>query len=221
MSVFDIAVVAFIVLSGLFAFARGFVKEALSIAAWLGATFAAFRAFPWAEGIAERVLPAGPAADVSAALGVFLVVLFVLSFITSRIARFVRASALSPLDRTLGLIFGLGRGGLLVCLAFIALSWLLPKGEQQPRWLAEARTLPLIETGAEAMKHLLPEKFRARATASATAGAASVENEVRGAISALSQPRPPAAAAPAGAPQPRYTNDDQRGLNRLIEQTGR
>jgi len=59
MNALDIIVIAVIILSGLFAFARGFVKEALSVCAWVGAGFAALYARPFAMPIAERFLPAG------------------------------------------------------------------------------------------------------------------------------------------------------------------
>ena len=38
----DIGVVTLVAISGLFAFVRGFTREALSIAAWLGAAAVAF-----------------------------------------------------------------------------------------------------------------------------------------------------------------------------------
>ena len=45
-----------------------------------------------------------------------------LTILTGYVARLVRSSALSPIDRTLGFIFGLARGAFLVCLAYLVLD---------------------------------------------------------------------------------------------------
>jgi membrane protein required for colicin V production len=223
MNALDIGVIAVILLSGLFAFARGFVKEVLSVGAWVGAGFAALYALPYATPIAERFLPRGAVAEGAAGLAVFLVALLLLSILTSAIARRVKDSALSAVDRTLGLIFGLVRGAVLVCLAYIALSWVWPadKPQPQPQWIAGARTLPLLANGAERLRQLLPAQYRekAQATASETRRAAEQLKEAAGAMNALSRPR--ASSTPSREHAPAYTTDDQRGLNRLIQQQQR
>ena len=220
MNALDIAVIAVILLSGLFAFARGFVKEVLSVGAWVGAGFAALYALPFATPIAERFLPRGAVAEAGAGLAVFLVALIVLSILTSAISRRVKESALSAVDRTLGLIFGLVRGVVLVCLVYIVLSYVWPadKPQPQPQWIAGARTLPLLATGAERLRQLLPAQYRekAQATASETRRAAEQLKEAGGAMGALSRPHAP--ATPGRDRAPVYTPDDQRNLNRLIQQ---
>ena len=59
-----------------------------------------------------------------------------MSLVSALIGGLVRDSALSGLDRSLGLVFGVVRGALIVCLAYIALSvgvagseWPAPGGE--------------------------------------------------------------------------------------------
>jgi membrane protein required for colicin V production len=214
----DLAVVAILVLSGLFAFARGFVKEALSIVAWAGAAFAAYYAFPAARRFVGGFMPEGPVADGVAAVGLFVVALIVLSLVASAISRRVKHSSLSALDRTFGLLFGLARGALIVCLAYIALAWLLPPG-QQPRWMAQARTLPLLASGAETLRQLMPSPLRDRASAAAAHTGTTVQKEVESAIRAYSLPRP--ANAPARSAPPAYTPSERNDLNRLIEQNAR
>ena len=217
MNVLDIVVVAVILLSGLFAFARGFVKEALSVVAWVGAAFAALYGLPFATPLAERFLPKGPVADGAAALAIFLVALVILSLLTSAVASRVKESALSAVDRTLGLIFGLVRGLVLVCLAYIALSWAVPAGGQPPPgWIAEAKTLPLLASGAERLRALVPAAYREKAetTVSETRRAAEQMREAAGAMGALSTPR----ATSARDRGPVYTPEEQRDLERLIRQ---
>jgi membrane protein required for colicin V production len=216
MNLLDIVVIAIVLLSALFAFARGFVKEALSVAAWIGAGFAALYGLPYATPLAERFLPKGELAEGAAALVVFLVALIILSLLTSAIAGRVKDSSLSAIDRTLGLVFGLVRGLVLVCLVYIAFSWALPAKQQPPTWIAEARTLPLLQTGAERLRALVPSVYRAKAAATAddTRRAAEQMQEAAGAMGALSKPHPP---GPPGH-GPGYSVEDQRDLNRLIQQ---
>jgi membrane protein required for colicin V production len=215
----DIVVIAVVLLSGLFAFARGFVKEALSIVAWAGAGFAALYALPYATPMAERFLPQGAMAEAAAALVVFLVTLLALSILTSALSRRVKGSALSAVDRTLGLIFGLARGLVLVCLAFVVLSWVLPAGNQpQPGWIAQARTLPLLASGAQHLRALVPASYRSKAESAVndTRGAAEQVKEATRAMGALTSPRQ--AGATAHERHPTYSPEDQRDLNRLIQQ---
>lgn len=216
MNLLDIVVIAIVLLSGLFAFARGFVKEALSVAAWIGAGFAALYGLPYATPLAERFLPNGEVAEAAAALVVFLVALIILSLLTSAIAGRVKDSSLSAIDRTLGLVFGLVRGLVVVCLVYIAFSWALPAKQQQPTWIAEARTLPLLQTGAERLRALVPSVYRAKAEATAndTRRAAEQMQEAAGAMGALSKPHPPGASGHG----PGYSVEDQHDLNRLIQQ---
>ena len=47
MTTLDLAVIGIVFLSALFAFARGFVREALSIVAWVGAAYITFKGFDW------------------------------------------------------------------------------------------------------------------------------------------------------------------------------
>jgi membrane protein required for colicin V production len=210
----DIIVIAIVVLSGLLAFARGFVREALSIVSWLGATAAALYAAPYLRPYAERFVPKGTVADSVAAGVAFLVTLIVLTIITSRISRQVKRSSLSALDRTLGLVFGIARGALLVCIGYIALSLVLPPGSDRPRWMAESRTLPLVASAADGLMQLVPPQFRRQAAQFNPQER--LDREVESAIRAYSLPVPKSAA---GAP-PTYAPEDQQRLNQLFQQFG-
>lgn len=215
----DLAVVTVIVMSGVFAFARGFVKEALSIVAWVGAAFAALYGSAYLLPMAGRQLPKGPATEVVAGIVLFLVVLVVLSLLTSAVSRRVKQSGLSAVDRSLGLVFGLLRGVVLVCLGYLALAWALPPDErQQPAWMTHARTLPFLETGADRLRALVPAAYRDRATAAVkrTRPDAQQIEEAAGAIRALSKPRSPVEAEREHSRI--YSPDDQTELNRLIQQ---
>ena len=216
MNPFDIFIIVLIVLSGLFAFARGFVREALSVATWIGASFAALYALPYTRPIAEQWVSKGVFADAAAALSVFVVVLIGLSLVSSAIARRVKDSALSALDRTLGLLFGLLRGVILACLVYVVVTWAVPEANR-PIWIKEARTASLLQIGADKLKALVPSSVRNRAETTAAEAQQRVDQarDATNAIRALQQPTPAPKPAEAGKG---YTADQQRDMNRLFQQ---
>jgi membrane protein required for colicin V production len=209
---FDIVVVAVVLFSGVFAYWRGFVREALSIAAWVLAAVAAYYAFPFAAPIAARFLPKGAVANVATGAVTFLLALIVFHIAAKAISSRVKHSALSPIDRTFGFLFGLARGLILVCVAYMALAWFMPAGESRPRWFAQSRTLPFLEAGAEQLEGF----FHARR--GKASGRITVEREAEQAIGAFSNPNAGNPNAKTVNDAPAYTPDQKRDLNRLIEQ---
>jgi membrane protein required for colicin V production len=210
MNVLDMLVIGIVILSGLLAFARGFVRECLSIVSWLGATAAAVYALPLLRPLADRYLPKGAIADAAAAATVFILTLIILTLITGRISKRVQSSSLSALDRTLGLIFGLMRGVLLVAIGFLALSFVLPKTGDRPQWLAQSKTAPLFASATQGLAKLLPASFRDRAGQFNPEPA--VDNAFQNALRAYSTP----------AQRPTQGNgvstQDQQRLNQLLQQ---
>ena len=77
------------------------------------------------------------------------------SLIAHRIASVVQDSALGPVDRTLGFVFGLVRGAAIVCVTYLIYAWMVPPAEF-PSWLREARALPLAQAGGAVLLDLVP-----------------------------------------------------------------
>ena len=71
--------------------------------------------------------------------GVFLVTLLVVSVLTIRISDMVLDSRVGALDRTLGFLFGLARGLVIVVVAFQFFTWLVPD-RSQPEWVRSAKS---------------------------------------------------------------------------------
>jgi membrane protein required for colicin V production len=205
----DFVVIGIIVLSGIFAYARGFVREVLSIAAWILAAIVAYYAFPYALPFFERFLPRGAVAGFATGAALFLVALMILHVVAKMLASHVKRSALSPIDRTLGLIFGLARGVVLACLGYMILAWFWPPGVHQPPWFVNSRTRPYLQVGANTIESYFSHAKPGGATSN-------VENEAESAINALTKPTP--STPPPASDPPTYTQGEQRDLNRLIRQ---
>lgn len=150
MTGFDAGVIAITLVSGLLAMIRGFVREILSILAWVTAAVAAIFALPYAAPLAERVLEPEWLAESVAAFTVFALVLVLASLVTFRLGERVPEGHVGVLDRTGGFLFGLARGFILVTIAYIFVAWLVAR-EDYPAWLGEARLLPVVSATAETL----------------------------------------------------------------------
>jgi membrane protein required for colicin V production len=221
MNPLDLGVIGIVVLSAIFAFARGFVREALSIVAWAGAAAITLYGFNWVYAQVEPRLHDRLLSQVAAGFGLFVISLVVLTILTGIVARSVRASGLSPIDRTLGFIFGLARGAFLVCLAYLLLAVSVQPSDW-PAWIRDAKSEPYLHEGADVLRGFLPESLKAK---SATAAEelmrtidpkAAAAAEAQRAMRALTNPAPAAAPKPDSAPSPSYPPRDQRELDRLI-----
>lgn len=151
----DLAVFGIILISALFAFLRGLIRELFSVAAWVGAAFAAIYGLPYIQPVVLAIVRQELIANVLGAAVIFVVTLVFGSILGHVIVGRVKDSMLSALDRSLGFVFGVARGGVLVCLAFLVLTFVVSP-DDQPRVLRQARTIGLIENGADVLRRLLP-----------------------------------------------------------------
>ncbi|RMD64429.1 MAG: CvpA family protein [Alphaproteobacteria bacterium] len=205
----DAAILLVVVVSGVFAFIRGFVHELLAVASWIGAGLATLYGFAHVQPYARELIASPLIADIAAGVALFLVVLVLLSIATRLLARRVRDSSLGPLDRSLGLLFGFARGAVLVSIAWLALSWILPR-EDYPPWLSEARSLPLVERGGHLLIGLLPAHLRDSFEAPTPRPAGTAAGD----FDALLRPPPKAGAR---GEEPGYKGAERSALQRLIE----
>lgn len=211
----DVVVIVTVLISGAIALVRGLVKEVLAIASWVGAAFATLYGFSYASPYARKMIETPWIADLTAGGVLFIVTLFVLSLTAHAISSRVKGSTMGVLDRSLGFVFGLLRGALLVSLAYLAFSWVQPV-KDQPEWLRAAKTMPLIEQGADLIIILIPEKFFDRkAPGKKALGGEALRREAERVMRELTTSRPKSTAAPEGVSG--YKNEERNEMNRLIQ----
>lgn len=156
----DLIVLAVVALSGLAGVVRGLVREVLGLGSWIAAGVCAALAFTsWAQPLARRTIGNADIADPVAFGSVFLVVLIALNLFARFVSGAVRTSALGGLDRSLGLVFGLGRGAAVAIAAYILGGLAMPP-DTWPPVVLEARTLPATYRGAVWVADLLPADIR-------------------------------------------------------------
>lgn len=145
---FDIAVLAAILLSTLFAFGRGFVTVALSFGAWLAAFLITAFGFEYIQPYWHAWVSPKELADLLALAVTFVALLVGFKMLANYIGDNVKESAIGFLDRSLGALFGFARGIVVVSIGYIGFTTFYP-GEEQPDWVANARLRPLVAWGAE------------------------------------------------------------------------
>src|SRR4051794_23879777 len=115
----DLILLGVMLISALLAMIRGFMREILSIAAWGAAAITTLylysRLLPVAKGYFNNDYVAAGAVIG----GVFLGTLLIVSVITIRVSDMILDSRIGALDRTLGFLFGLARGLVIVVVAFL------------------------------------------------------------------------------------------------------
>jgi len=169
----DYIVIGIVLLSGLLAFMRGFLREIFSLIAWAGAYFAAVKFYPLVMPTMHHYIKADKAVEWASMAVVFVVVLIVLMIIGHLICSLVKGKALTAIDRSLGFLYGLARGALVVGLVYLGVVTVMwpdidkPAAEQQqdkdrnppPDLLMQAKTRPMLDTLAQTLKVLLPQEI--------------------------------------------------------------
>ncbi|MGH6770419.1 MAG: CvpA family protein [Xanthobacteraceae bacterium] len=156
MTLLDIILLGVMLVSALLAMIRGFMREILSIAAWVIAAivtlYAYARLLPYAKTYFNNdIIAAGAVIG-----GTFLGTLLIVSIITVRFSDMVLDSRVGALDRTLGFLFGLARGLIIVVVAFLFFDWLVPQ-RTQPTWVANAKSLSVLQSTGGWLISMLPD----------------------------------------------------------------
>lgn len=153
---FDIIVIAVLLFSAVLALFRGFVREVLSLVAWVGSFALAYGFRDSATEFLSQYVENPTIAQFSAAVGVFVLAFVVISIINAYLMDLLRDFNMGALDKSLGFLFGLLRGGLIITLLHLGIARVLP-AEEFPDWFQKAESRSLIERSSLALAALAPE----------------------------------------------------------------
>ncbi len=169
--VIDIVVGVIVLASALISFMRGFIREVLTIAGVVGGVLAAVFVGPslaptvreWfgaGEGAEPQklfdIIPMEIVADVTTYGVIFISVVIVLSVLSHFISGAAKAMGLGPVDRTLGVFFGIARA--LVLLGIVYLPFHVWMGEKpKEEFFKDSKTHYYIEKISAVMASYLPE----------------------------------------------------------------
>lgn len=170
--IIDIVAAIIVLASALISFMRGFIREVLTIAGVVGGILAAVFAGPpmapivreW-FGVVEGqestklfdIIPMEIVADATTYGVIFVGVVIVLSVLSHMLSGAAKAVGLGPVDRTLGVIFGVARGLFLLGLMYLPFHVFI--GDKEKEKLFEgSQTHYFIEKISDAMAEYLPDR---------------------------------------------------------------
>jgi membrane protein required for colicin V production len=145
----DLILLIVMLISGLLAMIRGFIREVLSIAAWALAAAAGVYGYAKLLPIAKPSFGSDIVAAAVVVGGCFLLTLL-------RVSDMILDSRVGALDRTLGFVFGLARGLVIVVVAFLFFSWLVPE-RGQPDWVRDAKSRVVLQGTGQWLMSMLPD----------------------------------------------------------------
>ncbi len=159
MSWVDLIIIVIIIISALISLVRGFVKESLSLASWILAGFIALRYF---TPLADLLEPYIESPTIRTATG--FAILFVSSLIVGAIINYMASQAvtktgLTGTDKSLGVVFGVARGLLIVTL-LVLLAGLTPMPSEP--WWNDSAMIEFFSDMANWIKDILPQDVAGR-----------------------------------------------------------
>lgn len=112
----DYAIIIILTLSALISVLRGFVKEALSLAAWVLAFWVAFTFHQNLATVFADYIGTPSLRLISAFALLFVVTLIIAALVNNLVSQIVKKTGLTGTDRMLGVIFGIARGTVIVAI---------------------------------------------------------------------------------------------------------
>ena len=152
----DFLIIGVMGISGLVGLFRGLLREVLSLMTWAVAIWAGLRFSGDLARHFETLLPS-PTARTAVAFGVLFILALVLAGMVGYVlSRILESTGLSGIDRMAGLLFGVGRGALILSVAvFLARVTPFPK---EAAWQS-SRLIPIFQTLAVWLEAQVPPGF--------------------------------------------------------------
>jgi len=156
LNLFDYLLLAITGFSMVLSLWRGFVREIISLIGLVAAFMVAGRASGMAADLVHGWIPNSTAANLAGFGLVFVSVMLVVALIGSMIRKLVDMADLTASDRTLGMIFGLTRGLLLIGLFFLIFT---SYSKLDKPWLKQSLITPYAVQLGDLLGHAIPEGY--------------------------------------------------------------
>lgn len=165
---FDYIALAIIALSALIGLTRGFIQTIMSFVAWIGSIFVALYLFPYVQPIIAESISSEIVANSLTFIGIYLASLVFFILLGFQLLLIAEALRFGPVDRSLGLAFGIVRGVVLVTVIFIGITFFLSlfgmhdsneevNKQKTPDWLADAQTYNMLQVSASTAMGMVPD----------------------------------------------------------------
>jgi len=147
---FDIVVLLILGISGIMAFARGFMREIVSIIALIVGLLAALFFFGRFQGKAIEIIQPTWLANGALGIGAFFIAYMLVTFVLRGGTKKLQGREPGFVDKLLGFGFGCARG-LLIASLFVVIFRAASKDNTVPNWLENTTFYPILSPVADTM----------------------------------------------------------------------
>jgi len=156
MTAFDYAALAVLGLSVMVSVLRGAVREMMALVSWIGSAVIATQFAPAVSALLPAALTSPTLRLAAAFIALLLVSLLLFGFVGVTLTRLVVKSGMTGTDRSLGAVFGLLRG-IVILVVLVLLGGLTPL-PREPAW-RNAVFSPALEALATYVRTYLPQRL--------------------------------------------------------------
>ena len=154
----DIVILGIVLLSALISVARGFVKEMLSLVAWIAAFFVTLYLYGNLSSLITFV-DNSLARNAIAIFVLFFGTLIIIGFVNMTLTAIIKKTGLSGTDRLLGMVFGAARGIIILLFMGSVLVFLenmdLLQSISRENWYKNSLLLPEVIKASKMVLNLL------------------------------------------------------------------
>ena len=150
----DYIIITIIVISTIISLFRGFIRESLSLAGWILAFWISMMFMSQMSLLIKPYLNLPPSIlSVVSSTILFILTLITTALVTNVASSLVDKTGLSGTDRSIGILFGIARGGVIVVVLILLAGF--TQVPQDP-WWRESLLIPHFQQFAVAIKAYLP-----------------------------------------------------------------
>ena len=153
----DILIIILSILSMIYGYSRGIVKELLSILSILVAVYISINVYPKISLFLKEYIEMVVLADSISFALMFLLIYSLINIFSNFVVSSISNTPLKILDKNFGILFGFFRALLIFSLLNVLLNWTLWK-KNTPDWLNESRSMLLINYTSDKFIKILPKK---------------------------------------------------------------
>lgn len=151
LTLLDYIYVGILLASTVWATIRGGIYETVATLSWVVAAITARFVSPMLDGLLQSwfgLAESTVGTLVASYFIVFFVILIIVGFFNQKLRDRIQESVMNVTDHTLGVIFGIVRGVVVMGVAYWIMLWYYSDAPRMPHWIEDARTRPIMQMTA-------------------------------------------------------------------------
>ena len=151
LTLLDYIYIGILLASTIWATIRGGIYETVDTLSWVVAAITARFVSPMLDGLLQSwfgLAESTVGTLVASYFIVFFVILIIVGFFNQKLRDRIQESIMNVTDHTLGVIFGIVRGVVVMGVAYWIMLWYYSDAPRMPHWIEDARTRPIMQMTA-------------------------------------------------------------------------